>query len=70
MEAKEYREMSGNELLRKRQELKEQIFHLRIRRATGQMEHPMNLRQARRDLARLETILKEGGIRQAAEKTG
>mgnify|MGYP001605380576 CR=1 FL=1 len=59
MEAKELREMSGQELESKRKELKEEIFHLRLRRATSQLENPMKLRQTKRDLARVETILVE-----------
>lgn len=59
MEAKELREMSGQELESKRKELKEAIFHLRLRRATSQLENPMKLRQTKRDLARVETILVE-----------
>ena len=59
METKELREMSGQELESKRKELKEEIFHLRLRRATSQLENPMKLRQTKRDLARVETILVE-----------
>jgi large subunit ribosomal protein L29 len=59
MEAKELREMSSQELESKRKELKEGIFHLRLRRATSQLENPMKLRQTKRDLARVETILVE-----------
>jgi large subunit ribosomal protein L29 len=70
MEAKQIREMSGDELALKRRELKEEAFHLRLRKATGQLESPMKLRQIKRDLARLETILREREIRGAGEKAG
>lgn len=60
MRAKELRELSRDELRQKRTEFKEQLFHLTLRRATGQLESPMKLRQSRRDLARVETILREG----------
>jgi large subunit ribosomal protein L29 len=56
MEAKQFREMSGDELVLKRRELKEEVFHLRLRRATGQLESSMKVREIKRDLARLETI--------------
>ncbi len=59
MEAKQMREMSTDELAQKRGELKEEVFHLRLRRATSRLENPMKLRQTKRDLARVETILKE-----------
>ena len=56
MEATKFREMGDDELTQKRQELREEIFHLRLRRATGQLENPMKPRQVRRDLARLESV--------------
>ena len=59
MEAKQLREMSPDELSQKRRELKEEIFHLRLRRTTARLENPMKLRETRRDLARVETILRE-----------
>jgi large subunit ribosomal protein L29 len=70
MEAKQFREMSGDELVLKRRELKEEVFHLRLRRATGQLESSMKVREIKRDLARLETILREREIREAGEKAG
>lgn len=59
MRAKELRELSLDELRQKRTEFKEQRFHLTLRRATGQLESPMKLQQSRRDLARVETVLRE-----------
>ena len=70
MEAKQFREMSSDELALKRRELKEEAFHLRLRKATGQLESPMKLRQIKRDLARLETILREREIQGVGEKAG
>jgi large subunit ribosomal protein L29 len=59
MEAKQIREMSPEDLAQKRIELKEEIFHLSLRKATGRLENPMKLKQTKRDLARLETVLSE-----------
>jgi large subunit ribosomal protein L29 len=59
MDAKELREMGDEELAQKLSELKEEIFHLKLRRATGRLENPMKLRHDRRDLARIETVLRE-----------
>jgi large subunit ribosomal protein L29 len=59
MEAKELREMSGEELVQKLAELKEEIFHLKLRRATGRLENPMALRQNKRELARVKTVLRQ-----------
>lgn len=59
MGAKELREMSSADLERKLGELREEIGHLKLKRATSRLENPMKLRQTKRDLARVETILKE-----------
>ncbi len=66
MRAKEMRDMGLDELQQKRTEFKDEFFHLTLRRATGQLESPMKLRQSRRDLARLETVI--GELRRAAER--
>lgn len=59
MEAKELREMTADELVQKRLSLREEIGHLRLQRATGRLENPMKLKHSKRDLARVETILRE-----------
>ena len=59
MEPKQLREMSPDELAQKQGELREEIFHLKLRRATSRLENPMKLRQSKRDLARVETVLRE-----------
>ena len=63
MAAKELRELSEEDLLQKKKELNEEIFHLKLKRATGRLENPMKLRETRRDLARLETVLREKALR-------
>lgn len=64
MEPKELRGLKDDELALKLRELEEEIFHLRLRRSTSQLDNPMKLRQARRDRARVETILKERSLKQ------
>jgi large subunit ribosomal protein L29 len=59
MEAKELRDMTTEDLTRKLTELREGICHLKLRRATSRLENPMKLRQSKRDLARVETVLRE-----------
>ncbi|MGH7796023.1 MAG: 50S ribosomal protein L29 [Candidatus Binatia bacterium] len=59
MEAKELREMSGADLIQKRLSLREEIGHLKLQRATSRLENPMKLKETKRDLARVETILLE-----------
>jgi large subunit ribosomal protein L29 len=59
MEAKELREMSADDLIQKRVSLREEIGHLKLQRATSRLESPMKLKETKRDLARVETILRE-----------
>jgi large subunit ribosomal protein L29 len=59
MEARELREMSADDLLQKRASLREEIGHLKLQRATSRLENAMKLRETKRDLARVETVLRE-----------
>ncbi len=70
MEAKEIREMSREEIIQKRRELKQQIFHLRLNRSSGRLESPIKVRQTKRDLARLETVLREKDMAGVGAKVG
>lgn len=60
-----YREMDANELDIRQNELAEQIFRLRFQIASGQAEGIRKLREARRDLARVKTLLRETELRKA-----
>ncbi|HEX2228263.1 MAG TPA: 50S ribosomal protein L29 [Gammaproteobacteria bacterium] len=62
MQAKELRDLSAPDLTRKQTELREEIGHLKLKRATGRLENPMQLRKTKRDLARVETILTEKAL--------
>ena len=62
MEMKEIREMAETELAEKEQQFRQEIFNLRFQLATGRIENPMKIRQARRDLARLKTAQSEKAI--------
>ena len=53
------REKSENDLHLRERELTEQLFKLRFQKATGSMENPSKMRQVRREIARIKTILKE-----------
>lgn len=59
MKAPELREMTDDELYQKEKELTDQLFKLRFQHSLGQVENAMKLRNIRRDLARIKTILKE-----------
>ena len=56
---KKLREMSDDELRRESESLRSAMFKLRLQKATGQLEKPHKLRATRRDIARVETLLKE-----------
>lgn len=60
-----YREMTPNELEIQQKELGEQIFRLRFQLATGQPEGLKKMREAKRDLARVKTKLRESELRKA-----
>jgi large subunit ribosomal protein L29 len=62
METKDLRDMSVDDLAGKRVSLREEIGHLKLKRATSRLENPMKLRETKRDLARVETILREKAL--------
>lgn len=59
MKARELRELSDDELLSKQEELKDQLFKLSFQHALGQLENAMKLKNIKRDIARIKTILRE-----------
>lgn len=56
---KEITELSTDELLTKRRDLRQESLHLRLQQQSGQLERPSRLRLLRRDIARLETVLNQ-----------
>lgn len=59
MKALELRELDADGLRVKAAEIEDELFRLRIRKAMGQLEKPVALRDARKNLARVKTILRE-----------
>ena len=59
MRASEIRDMTDEERREKARELSEELFRLRLRRGTGQLEDPMQIRKIRRDIARVKTVQHE-----------
>ncbi|HEX7832232.1 MAG TPA: 50S ribosomal protein L29 [Thermoanaerobaculia bacterium] len=53
------RDKSVDELRNRERDLREQLFKLRFQRATGRMENPMKMRQVRREIAQIATLLNE-----------
>jgi large subunit ribosomal protein L29 len=62
MRASEIRELSDVEIRARIAELEEERFRLRFRAATEPLENPLRLRQVRRDIARLYTVLRERSL--------
>ena len=59
MKSEEIRGLSAEELNDRIAELEDELFRLRIQNQTGQLENPLRIRAARRDLARCKTIRNE-----------
>ncbi len=59
MKVADLRNLSVDELHARERELTDEIFHLRLRRATAQLTNPMKLRESRRTLARVKTLLRQ-----------
>jgi large subunit ribosomal protein L29 len=59
MKLQELRELSVDELQTKEAELRDQLFKLRFQHALGQLENTMKVKNIRKDIARIKTLLKE-----------
>ena len=59
MKARELKELTAEELLKKEKELREEIFNLRFQHSTGQLDNTARLKQVKKDIARVETVLRQ-----------
>jgi large subunit ribosomal protein L29 len=59
MKIKDIRDISVDELKQKEGALAEELFRLRLRHASGQLESPAALGKVKRDIARIKTVLRE-----------
>jgi large subunit ribosomal protein L29 len=59
MKSLQLREMTRDELLQRKLEIEEELFNLRMQKAFKEIENPLRLRTLRKDLARINTILRE-----------
>ena len=66
MKIKEIKEKSSDELIVQKRALRQETFNLRLQQQGGQMERPSRLRDLRREVARIETVLSERRNKQAA----
>jgi large subunit ribosomal protein L29 len=59
MKAKEIKNLSVEELTKKLDDLKKDLFMLRMQHATNQLDNPMQLNAVKKDIARVKTIIRE-----------
>ncbi len=62
MKMKEVHELNEQELENKVKELKEELFNLRFQQATGQLDNVMQIKEVRRNIARVKTVLRERAL--------
>ena len=66
MKADKVREMSADELAAKERDLHEQLFKLRFQKSIGQLDNALKIRETRRDIARVKTVLRQRKAQTAA----
>ncbi len=59
VKAKAMREMSAEDIRERLRELREELFNMRFRNAMKQLDNPLKIRESRREMARLLTVLRE-----------
>ena len=65
MKAKEIRELTDAEAQSKLRDLRQELFNLRLQQQTARLERPSRIREVRRDMARIETVLRERQLQPA-----
>jgi large subunit ribosomal protein L29 len=68
VKGKELRELSVEELREREGELKQELFNLRIQKATGQLGNTSVLGKTKRDLARVKTVLRDSEVSRGASR--
>jgi len=68
MKANEVRKMSSAELETKLQDLKKDLFQLRLQHATNQLDNPIRIAEVKKDIARVKTMLRQQELSGASDK--
>ena len=68
MKASEIRTMSPEQLNEKLVALKKDLFYLRMQHATNQLDNPLKIRETKRDIARVKTMLREKELAASSDK--
>jgi large subunit ribosomal protein L29 len=59
MKGKDLKELTKEELLKRKKDTKEELFNLRFQHSTGQLENTARLKLLKKDVAKIETILRQ-----------
>ena len=59
MKGKDLKELTKEELLKRKKDTKEELFNLRFQHSTGQLENTARLKTLKKDVAKIETILRQ-----------
>ncbi|MDO4732050.1 MAG: 50S ribosomal protein L29 [Bacillota bacterium] len=65
MKAKELRDLTYEELVKKEKDLQAELFNLRFRLATGQLDNPMSINAVKKDMARVKTVIRQKDMEKA-----
>lgn len=68
MKLEKIREMTDTELTNEVRKLKTELFNLRFQQVTGQLENPLKMRDVRRNIARVKTIIREKELERIEER--
>ena len=68
MKMKDLRQLTPDELQNRQESLWSDLFGMRIKHALGQLENPLQLRAARRDIARVKTLLTQQGVAETSRR--
>ena len=67
MKAAEIRELTDAELQSKLKDLKAELFNLRFQLAINQLDNPMRIRAVKKDIARIQTVLRQNELKDSAQ---
>ena len=67
MKLDKIRNMSQAELANEELKLKKELFNLRFQHVTGQLDNPMKMKEVKKDIARIKTVMRENELKTAKE---
>ena len=68
MSIEKLREMSAAELQAEEKKLRQELFNLRFQHVTGQLENPLKMREIKKDIAKVKTVMRENELKAADNK--